>query len=109
MQINHLIDGKTVTGREYFETVNPATQEVLAEVAAGGEAHLRIDLMGARDPAEAETSRQVRHGPLMGGMGIAVEQHHELLRLAAGFGRQHRTRKRRRHSAVPAVLRITAA
>jgi 5-carboxymethyl-2-hydroxymuconic-semialdehyde dehydrogenase len=37
MRIDHLIDGKSVPGREYFETVNPATQEVLAEVAAGGE------------------------------------------------------------------------
>ena len=37
MRIDHLIDGKSVPGREYFETVNPATQEVLAEVATGGE------------------------------------------------------------------------
>jgi 5-carboxymethyl-2-hydroxymuconic-semialdehyde dehydrogenase len=36
MRIHHLIDGKAVEGRDYFETVNPATQEVLAEVAAGG-------------------------------------------------------------------------
>ena len=36
MRIHHLIDGKPVEGRDYFETVNPATQEVLAEVAAGG-------------------------------------------------------------------------
>ena len=36
MRIEHLIDGKSVEGRDYFETVNPATQEVLAEVAAGG-------------------------------------------------------------------------
>ena len=34
MQIEHLINGKPVAGRDYFETVNPATQEVLAEVAA---------------------------------------------------------------------------
>lgn len=37
MRIDHLIAGKPVAGRDYFETVNPATQEVLAEVAAGGE------------------------------------------------------------------------
>ncbi len=36
MRIEHLIAGKPVQGREYFETVNPATQEVLAEVASGG-------------------------------------------------------------------------
>ncbi|MGE0329308.1 MAG: 5-carboxymethyl-2-hydroxymuconate semialdehyde dehydrogenase [Ramlibacter sp.] len=48
MQINHLIDGKTVTGREYFETVNPATQEVLAEVAAGGEAEVNAAVAAAK-------------------------------------------------------------
>ena len=36
MRIHHLINGKPVEGRDYFETVNPATQEVLAEVALGG-------------------------------------------------------------------------
>ena len=38
MRIQHLIDGKPVESRHYFETLDPATQEVLAEVAAGGEA-----------------------------------------------------------------------
>jgi 5-carboxymethyl-2-hydroxymuconic-semialdehyde dehydrogenase len=37
MQIQHLIQGAPVRSAEYFETVNPATQEVLAEVARGGE------------------------------------------------------------------------
>jgi len=36
MQIQHLINGAAVTSAEYFQTVNPATQEVLAEVARGG-------------------------------------------------------------------------
>ena len=36
MQIRHLIDGKPVGSKDYFPTVNPATQEVLAEVARGG-------------------------------------------------------------------------
>ena len=36
MRIHHLIDGKPVESRDYFETVNPATQEVLAAVASGG-------------------------------------------------------------------------
>jgi 5-carboxymethyl-2-hydroxymuconic-semialdehyde dehydrogenase len=35
MRIKHLIAGKAVESRDCFETVNPATQEVLAEVAAG--------------------------------------------------------------------------
>src|SRR6266853_523268 len=37
MQIQHLINGTSVSSADYFETVNPATQEVLAEVARGGE------------------------------------------------------------------------
>src|ERR1700675_1104241 len=36
MQIQHLIDGASVKSADYFPTVNPATQEVLAEVARGG-------------------------------------------------------------------------
>ncbi|MGO9036630.1 MAG: 5-carboxymethyl-2-hydroxymuconate semialdehyde dehydrogenase [Steroidobacteraceae bacterium] len=35
MRIEHLIDGAAVAGAQYFETRNPATQEVLAEVARG--------------------------------------------------------------------------
>jgi 5-carboxymethyl-2-hydroxymuconic-semialdehyde dehydrogenase len=36
MRIEHLINGRPVPGTNYFETVNPANQEVLAEVARGG-------------------------------------------------------------------------
>lgn len=36
MRIEHLINGKPVASADYFETVNPTTQEVLAEVARGG-------------------------------------------------------------------------
>ena len=36
MKIDHLINGKAVAGDRYFDTVNPATQAVLAQVAAGG-------------------------------------------------------------------------
>ena len=36
MQIQHLIDGKPIGSGRSFQTLNPATQEVLAEVAAGG-------------------------------------------------------------------------
>ena len=48
MRIDHLIDGKTVAGQDYFETVNPATQEVLAEVAAGGAAEVDAAVAAAR-------------------------------------------------------------
>ena len=36
MKIQNLIDGESVASADYFETINPATQEVLAEVARGG-------------------------------------------------------------------------
>lgn len=36
MRVQHLIGGAPVSGSDYFESINPATQEVLAEVARGG-------------------------------------------------------------------------
>ncbi|MBO9649636.1 MAG: aldehyde dehydrogenase family protein, partial [Variovorax sp.] len=48
MQIDHLINGKQVAGRDYFQTVNPATQEVLAEVASGGEAEVNAAVAAAK-------------------------------------------------------------
>ena len=47
MKINHLINGRSVAGQQYFETVNPATQEVLAEVASGGEAEVNSAVAAA--------------------------------------------------------------
>ena len=48
MRIDHLIDGKAVAGRETFETLNPATQEVLAEVASGGEQDVNAAVAAAK-------------------------------------------------------------
>ncbi len=48
MRIQHLIDGKAVESRDYFETLNPATQDVLAEVAAGGEAEVDAAVAAAK-------------------------------------------------------------
>jgi 5-carboxymethyl-2-hydroxymuconic-semialdehyde dehydrogenase len=49
MRIDHLINGTPVTGIDYFETVNPATQDVLAEVASGGEAEVNAAVRAAKD------------------------------------------------------------
>lgn len=49
MQINHLINGKAVPGTSYFETLNPATQDVLAEVASGGEAEVNAAVAAAKE------------------------------------------------------------
>jgi 5-carboxymethyl-2-hydroxymuconic-semialdehyde dehydrogenase len=48
MRIQHLINGKAVEGRDYFESINPATQDVLAEVAAGGEAEVNAAVAAAK-------------------------------------------------------------
>jgi len=48
MKIDHLIDGKPVPSRTYFETLNPATQEALAEVAAGGAAEVDAAVTAAK-------------------------------------------------------------
>src|SRR6202165_5366784 len=50
MQIQHLINGAAVPSTDYFETVNPATQDVLAEVARGGERE--VDAAAAAPKAE---------------------------------------------------------
>lgn len=48
MRIQHLIDGKSVESKQYFQTINPATQEVLAEVASGGEAEVHAAVAAAK-------------------------------------------------------------
>ena len=67
MRIDHLINGKSVAGTQYFETVNPATQDVLADVAAGGAAEVHAAVQAAKDafPAWAglpapERARKIR-------------------------------------------------
>ena len=48
MKIDHLVNGKSVAGTHYFPTINPCTQEVLAEVAAGGEAEVAAAVAAAK-------------------------------------------------------------
>jgi 5-carboxymethyl-2-hydroxymuconic-semialdehyde dehydrogenase len=47
-KIDHLINGKSITGSDYFETNKPATQEVLAEVASGGESEVHAAVPAAK-------------------------------------------------------------
>ena len=76
MQINHLINGKSVPGTDYFETVNPATQEVLAEVASGGEAEVNAAVAAAKDafPKWANTHAADR-AKLIRKLGDLIAQH----------------------------------
>ena len=46
--IPHLIDGKQVTSRNVFANPNPATGEILAEVAAGGEMEVAAAVAAAK-------------------------------------------------------------
>ena len=48
MRIDHLIGGKSVAGNTYFETIDPATQQVLAEVAVGGQAQVNAAVAAAK-------------------------------------------------------------
>ena len=47
--IQHLINGKPVASAITFETLNPATQDVLAEVAAGGADEVNAAVQAAKD------------------------------------------------------------
>ena len=65
MRVEHLIDGRPVAGRSYFETVDPATQDVLAEVARGGAAEVDAAVAAAKAafPAWAKTPRRRARPP----------------------------------------------
>jgi len=47
--IKHLIDGKSVASKSVFETIDPANQEILAEVASGGEAEVAAAVAAAKE------------------------------------------------------------
>jgi 5-carboxymethyl-2-hydroxymuconic-semialdehyde dehydrogenase len=73
MRIQHLIDGQAVEGRDYFESVDPATQEVLAEVASGGADEINAAVAAAKQafpkwaalPAAERAKIMVRLGDLI--------------------------------------------
>lgn len=56
-RIPHLIDGKAVAGNEFIQTLNPATQEVLAEVASGGAAEVQAAVAAAKSAFPAWAGR----------------------------------------------------
>ncbi|MDR0216483.1 MAG: 5-carboxymethyl-2-hydroxymuconate semialdehyde dehydrogenase [Comamonas sp.] len=76
MRIDHLINGKSVAGKDYFETVNPATQEVLAEVASGGAAEVDAAVAAAKEafPKWANTPATER-AKLVRKLGELIAQH----------------------------------
>jgi 5-carboxymethyl-2-hydroxymuconic-semialdehyde dehydrogenase len=76
MHIRHLIDGKAVGSAEVFATVNPATQEVLAEVASGGETEVSAAVAAAKAafPRWAATP-QVQRARIMRKLGDLIAAH----------------------------------
>ena len=76
MRIRHLIGGKAVDSQDTFETLNPATQEVLAEVAAGGEAEVDAAVAAAKAafPKWAARSPSDR-AMLMHRLGDLISEH----------------------------------
>ncbi len=75
-KIDHLINGKSIAGSDYFETVNPATQDVLAEVASGGESevHAAVAAAKAAFPKWAATPAPER-AKIMRKLGELIAQH----------------------------------
>ena len=57
MRIPHLINGQAVAGREHFNSINPANQQLLAEVAAGSAEEVQLAVAAAKSafPAWAAT------------------------------------------------------
>ena len=76
MKIDHLINGKSVGSAEYFPSINPATQEVLAEVASGGEAEVAAAVAAAKAAFPAWASRPAsERAALLRRLGDLIAQH----------------------------------
>ena len=76
MRVQHLIGGKPVESRDYFDTVNPATQDVLAEVARGGAAEVDAAVAAARAAFPAWAARPAtERAALMRKLGELITRH----------------------------------
>jgi 5-carboxymethyl-2-hydroxymuconic-semialdehyde dehydrogenase len=76
MRIEHLIDGKAVGSREYFQTVNPATQEVLAEVARGGAEEINAAVAAAKAAFPAWAAKPAaERARLLRALGELITRH----------------------------------
>jgi len=76
MRIQHLINGKQVDSGRSFETINPATQEVLADVAAGGAAEINAAVAAAKAAFPAWAGRPAtERATLMRKLAALITQH----------------------------------
>jgi len=78
--INHWIDGKEVASQETFQTINPATTEVIANVSSGGadEINQAVAAAKAAFPKWANTPAKQR-AKLMRRLGELIDQHVETI------------------------------
>src|SRR6202522_3675516 len=76
VRIRHLIGGAAVESREHFETLNPATQEVLAEVARGGEREVDAAVAAAKSAFPAWAARPAaERAVLLRRLGDLIAKH----------------------------------
>ena len=76
MRIDHLIDGRSLASAETFATLDPATQEVLAEVSSGGlnEVNQAVAAAKAAFPKWAATAATDR-AKIMRKLGELIAKH----------------------------------
>ncbi len=74
--IQHLINGQSVDSAQRFDTINPATQEVLAQVAAGGATEINASVAAAKEafPKWANTPATER-AKVLRRLGELITQH----------------------------------
>ncbi|NTY36279.1 5-carboxymethyl-2-hydroxymuconate semialdehyde dehydrogenase [Burkholderia diffusa] len=80
MTIKHWIDGREVESRETFTTLNPATGDVIADVASAGEAEVDAAVRAAKEafPKWASTPAKER-AKLMRKLGELIEKNVPML------------------------------
>ncbi|MDZ7920520.1 5-carboxymethyl-2-hydroxymuconate semialdehyde dehydrogenase [Rhodoferax sp.] len=76
MRIDHLINGHSVASSNYFETINPATQEVLAEVASGTVQEVNAAVQAAKDAFPSWAGRPAtERAKIMRNLGELIAKH----------------------------------
>jgi 5-carboxymethyl-2-hydroxymuconic-semialdehyde dehydrogenase len=76
MNIDHLINGQRVASRDYFDNINPATQDVIGQVARGGidEVNAAVAAAKAAFPGWANTPAAER-AKVMRKLGELITRH----------------------------------
>ena len=73
--IPHLIDGKPVESPSVLENINPATGEVLAEVALGGEREVALAVASAKSLSQVGRPAGRERARIMRRLGDLIERH----------------------------------